>query len=223
MPNGKKGKNGKVRKGKALQLNYGPSQFAQQRAIRVTLPWTATVTLTEAAAGAGISYSFVINSAFDPNFTGIGSQPLGFDQYAALYSRYRVISARYKLVCATRAASAACRWGVFPSPQSTLTADVNAWPVQNRWAKFGVVNQMDSGPSVITFTGKLDIAAIAGVTNAEFLTEHDFAAGTGGSPSRAAYLHVWTASSSANVSTGSFTLLLYQDVEFMAPVALGLS
>jgi hypothetical protein len=37
------------------------------------------------------SYLFVGNSVFDPDFSGTGSQPLGFDQLAGLYSRYRVL------------------------------------------------------------------------------------------------------------------------------------
>lgn len=30
------------------------------------------------------------NSAFDPDFTGVGSQPFGFDEWSALYNRYEV-------------------------------------------------------------------------------------------------------------------------------------
>lgn len=39
-------------------------------------------------------YSFRANSAFDPDYTGIGHQPLGFDQMMALYARYEVISTK---------------------------------------------------------------------------------------------------------------------------------
>ena len=40
-------------------------------------------------------YQFNLNSVFDPNRTGLGHQPYGFDQLAALYNRYRVISCSY--------------------------------------------------------------------------------------------------------------------------------
>lgn len=33
---------------------------------------------------------FNLNSCFDPDRTGIGHQPLGFDQWSAFYNRYRV-------------------------------------------------------------------------------------------------------------------------------------
>lgn len=38
----------------------------------------------------GNEYAFRLNSLFDPNFTGTGHQPRGFDQMAALYANYCV-------------------------------------------------------------------------------------------------------------------------------------
>lgn len=38
----------------------------------------------------GSQYEFRLNSLFDPNLTGVGHQPQGFDQMAALYASYRV-------------------------------------------------------------------------------------------------------------------------------------
>lgn len=35
-------------------------------------------------------YVYRGNSVFDPNFTGVGAQPTGFDQWASLYENYRV-------------------------------------------------------------------------------------------------------------------------------------
>jgi len=45
-----------------------------------------------AAAGFISQYSFRANGMFDPNFTGIGHQPLYRDEYAALYKTYTVIA-----------------------------------------------------------------------------------------------------------------------------------
>lgn len=52
----------------------------------------------ELKLGDGLSpvlyYSFRGNSLFDPNYTATGHQPLYFDQYAAIYERYRVMGAK---------------------------------------------------------------------------------------------------------------------------------
>lgn len=43
-------------------------------------------------AGSGSTFLYRLNSVFDPNRTGVGHQPQGFDQLATLYNRYRVIA-----------------------------------------------------------------------------------------------------------------------------------
>lgn len=42
---------------------------------------------------------FSANNLFDPNYTGTGHQPMFFDNYAALYSKYKVNSATITFVC----------------------------------------------------------------------------------------------------------------------------
>jgi hypothetical protein len=37
-------------------------------------------------------YVYRLNSLFDPDFTGVGGQPDGFDQWKALYTNYRVVA-----------------------------------------------------------------------------------------------------------------------------------
>lgn len=41
------------------------------------------------------TYTFNANGLFDPDQTGAGHQPLGFDQLAAQYAKYRVLSVAY--------------------------------------------------------------------------------------------------------------------------------
>lgn len=38
------------------------------------------------------------NSVFDPDLTGVGQQPRGFDEYAALYGKYYVVKSSYSVV-----------------------------------------------------------------------------------------------------------------------------
>lgn len=55
----------------------------------VKLKYSATISLNAGANSRAIN-SFRANSVFDPDFTGVGHQPLGFDQWAAVYGAYRV-------------------------------------------------------------------------------------------------------------------------------------
>jgi hypothetical protein len=64
--------------------------------IRVVLPFEDHLTLTsETTANLATVNSYRLNSIYDPDYTGAGHQPLGFDQYAALYGKYLVIGARW--------------------------------------------------------------------------------------------------------------------------------
>ncbi len=38
-----------------------------------------------------------LNSLYDPDLSGVGSQPVGFDQWSAFYNRYRVISTNVQI------------------------------------------------------------------------------------------------------------------------------
>lgn len=178
--------------------------------------------MSEAAAGAGASYTFRLNDLFDPNFTGVGAQPLGYDQYNALFARYRVLSTRYS-VCFGQRGTTPSRVGLYPSPQSTLTSDPNAWIVQNRFAKMRFMGPNTGGNNVAQFSGTLPLEQIFGVTRAEFTIEHDFTATSGLGPNRQAYLHIFTTSVSGTVAACDFTVRLWFDVEYSAPVTLGLS
>ncbi len=59
------------------------------------LKYATEVTIT-GAPGANASHVFRLNSIFDPDFTGIGHQPLAHDQWALLYGRYTVVKATIK-------------------------------------------------------------------------------------------------------------------------------
>lgn len=60
--------------------------------MRVVLSYTEQVTLTS-TIGAYAAYLFKGNGLFDPNQTGTGHQPVGFDQWApGIYRRYRVMA-----------------------------------------------------------------------------------------------------------------------------------
>lgn len=61
-------------------------------AFQTTLTYYETVSSPSSLAGAASVYLFRANSCYDPNYTGTGHQPLGFDQWMAFYNHYTVIA-----------------------------------------------------------------------------------------------------------------------------------
>ncbi len=91
--------------------SYGPQKLIgfQNNWIRTTLKYVQTIAFG-VTAGSYAENQFRANSVFDPDLTGTGTQPLGFDTLSAIFAKYRVnalgfevqmmsLSASYKGVC----------------------------------------------------------------------------------------------------------------------------
>lgn len=72
----------------------GQSAVANRQ--HVTLRYSEIIPVTGAAAGVGVINSFRANSIYDPNFTGVGHQPMGHDEWSSFYQHYQVKGARIK-------------------------------------------------------------------------------------------------------------------------------
>lgn len=72
-----------------------PKKFILGKTARATLRYSEGVTITTPAVqNALATHVFSANGCYDPNVTGIGSQPRGFDQLMQLYDHYTVKSAK---------------------------------------------------------------------------------------------------------------------------------
>jgi len=61
--------------------------------LRTSLRYQDQYTLTSSSGSAGV-WLFRLNSLFDPDLTGVGHQPLYYDQLTGIYQYYRVRSTR---------------------------------------------------------------------------------------------------------------------------------
>lgn len=74
-------------------------------------------------AGAVSNYFFTANGLFDPNITGTGHQPMGFDQMMLMYEQYTVIASKISVHIYNSTASVAIRTGVYVAPDTTALTD----------------------------------------------------------------------------------------------------
>lgn len=70
------------------------SLFSKQRT--VSMRYCDVINLSQLASGLNTSHFFRMNSCFDPDYTGGGHQPLGFDEYMTHYQHFTVLNARIK-------------------------------------------------------------------------------------------------------------------------------
>lgn len=71
--------------------------------------------------GALASYVFRANSIYDPNFTGVGHSPMGYDQWAVLYNHYTVVGSKITVKFDNSGGTgASCNVGVYLSDHTTV-------------------------------------------------------------------------------------------------------
>lgn len=74
--------------------------------------------------GVANTYTFAANGLYDPDITGTGHQPMGFDQMAAFYNHYEVIGAKIKFIPAPSAEGTAFNFGIrLDDSGAVITAD----------------------------------------------------------------------------------------------------
>jgi len=61
---------------------------------RAILRYTEHLTSMTSTTGTLASYVFRANGLYDPNYTSTGHQPMGFDQWSALYNHYVVLGSK---------------------------------------------------------------------------------------------------------------------------------
>lgn len=81
------------------------NKFLLGNSVRTTLKYIEVVSLNPGVAGVPATYVFSANGAYDPNWTGVGHQPRGFDQLAALYDHYYVMNSTIKVTYTSRYSS----------------------------------------------------------------------------------------------------------------------
>ncbi len=145
---------------------------------------------TDTTDAAGSLKTIRSNSIFDPDHAIGGHQPLGRDELAALYDRYRVLGCRVRWSVANRS--------VYPlvvtfRDEAVIAAGSPAafgtWAVaseQNNTSTHfipGNYTSLATGGNIRSWTRKVPIAKVFGITNKALSTDNEYDASMGTNPS----------------------------------------
>lgn len=95
--------------------------FPNQRVVDLTYAQFGTLT---SGTGGSTKQAFRLNSAFDPDFSGVGSQPTGFDQWSLLYNHY-VVEKSTIVALIDGYSAAPLVAGIYVSDDSTIPSDAS--------------------------------------------------------------------------------------------------
>jgi hypothetical protein len=192
---------------------------------RVTLRYSAEQTLS---AGATIQdHLYRLGSVYDPDYTGTGAQPMLFDQWAAIYSRYTVLSTHVTinptystggtitpsflgLTISTSSTSVASE---FKSVAALLESPYTVGYIQYGNANMSLPIQRGRNPAVKASWNAATFFGVDSVRDGSI-----YSAAVNDNPSTEAYIHVFAAPIAANTfGQVNFIATILYDVVFRDP------
>jgi len=171
--------------------------------VSVKLRYVERLDITTAGGVPYYNHIFRANSLYDPDYTGTGHQPLYFDQYAAIYDRYKVRGC--KLVMVINNASGVNAMDVSAVHSTTTTPFTTTAKMVEQTdsllTKFCPISQQY--PVVLKYY--VDCSEGFGITKAAYNNDSVYSAQIGTNPASVLYLHThfeslnYTSSIAANV------------------------
>lgn len=149
-------------------------------------------TIDPGVSGAAVSYDYGANCLYDPNITGVGHQPTGFDQMMAFYNKYYVT--RCKAIVAFRGTDATYNTtvGLYVSRGSFPTDLVEI--IENGNGSNGLLLPASSTYSngcTAVLSVDIDVPKEFGVTKTNYLNQLDMAGTVSSNPANILYLYLW--------------------------------
>lgn len=132
--------------------------------IRRKFNYVERITMNAGSGGTAGVYNFSCNSMFDPNRTGVGHQPLGFDQLMTMYDHFVVTRAELSATFlspspTTSLGQQICSIGI----SDVIESPANIETILERGnVKFGLLGGQEGSGSQVTLHHSVDVGKFLG-------------------------------------------------------------
>lgn len=166
---------------------------------------------------------FRLNGLYDPNYSGVGHQPMGYDQLTPLYQRYLVRGV--KVIVTGKGTTGANSDSVVLAIQGRPINSLTSYPTSPSMAledRMTSVVPIDNDKS-FKFARYFDIAKMWGTSRNHLEGEQDFSSSNNTNPQKECYLSIGVGSHSGLASRfiGSIKLIYY--VTWYSPASVATS
>lgn len=161
------------------------------------------------------AYVFSVNGIFDPDITGTGGQPMGFDQMMTFYNHYTVLRARIKLLINNTSATLTPSVGIMLSGTSTVTSSIEQ-AVENGDLAFSQLGFAGGQGSMSRITRSCDCAKFQGID--DIMDDPNMRGDGSSNPTEQMYFHIttWNPYTAAQI-TSNFQVVIEYDTMFHEP------
>lgn len=192
---------------------------------RVRLPYYETQLSLSSTAGAVATYNFSANGVYDPNITGTGHQPMGFDTLMLYYEQATVVSSKITVTAGNGGIHAA-RLAIALAPDTTTLTSMEL--MENGEIKSavmdGVANQASNGSGygtgnrLKTISLNCDVASYFGRrTQRELLDDVNLYCTAAANPTEQVYFSICTWGLTNSNGGCTFDVTVSYDVIFWEP------
>lgn len=174
------------------------------------LKYATNITTTSLGGG----WTMNLNSLFDPDRSGLTNQhqPLGFDNLALLYNKYRVISTSWRINRCAGATDPAIQIGCIASNDPSVNYSNFALLKESPRAKYVIQNPSANS---IPLTGKVYLPKLLGRTYAQYMADDVTGSEVSGSPAEECILYIQTATANDSIQGNvALSVVMTFDVEF---------
>jgi len=201
------------RSGYKMRNRIPRNGIPQSRTVR--LVYCTQLTLNGGAAGTAGVNAFSANGMYDPDITGTGHQPMGFDQMMTLYNHYTVIGSKIRMRSAPYASGSVAIPPIVgihladsPTAISSLQPE-NIMEIGSKTQQWGV--QDNIGPKS-QYIGK-GFSAKRFFRKATIVGDATFQGDASANPAEQAYFICWAAGMGGNDATAITCLV---EIEYIA-------
>jgi len=181
--------------------------FPGRETTRRVLTYAENAIAINPGAGTCGVYVFSANGLYDPNITGVGHQPTGFDQLMVLYQEYLVIKSRIKVTFINADNTNIQQVGVAVVDQAATSSDPRVY-IENQQGVWTVCSQLGTGQEHRTLTIECDMSKQAARNVRQ---DKDWAGSQGSNPVTQKYFHCWGVDAAGTTDTSAITLLVQID------------
>lgn len=170
-----------------------PNKFATK------LRYSEYSTLNTGAGGTAAAHVVKANGLYDPNYTGTGHQPRGFDQLMTMYDHFTVIGAKISVDWSTNSSASIgpLQVGISVKDSATTYSDGNDYAEGRNVVSRVIRSTSASGNAGYMHLSK-QFSTAKFLGRSKVLADPELKGSVSADPTEGAYFHIWCAPLSTN-------------------------